>query len=1019
MIKTYTFIKSQLFAFVGFISILTFYSNASAQVIDVQVGTQTGTASLLPITSCFGYSYTQQIYLASDLVSSGMSGITQITAIRFYYASGPTGSSNNWTVYLGNSAKTSFESNSDWENISNLTQVFSGNITYPAAGNWMQITFSTPYLWDGTSNLVIAVDENQIGWNCSINWRKSDLGTNRGIYFRDDVTNPNPASPPSATGRVGYVPNIQFVGQLPVACAGAPAFTTILSSAGNTLCENDNTVLSLNNFTGNYFLSGLTYQWQSFDGTNWVDINGANSNTYEIHEIDSTSNYQIVIGCSNTGDETILAPILINVDPKPDVSIDIDSCVTCPSTPITLTASGATTYAWSPASGLSATNTASVNASPANSTVYTVTGTDANGCTATAQSAITTYASVKTDITTIPFYICEPNLPVSVEIITPPSVVGGIWEYRFLNADGTTEIQTWSSINTYNYTPTADSVYTFYGQLRNTACGTAVDSVEVKVVVGFGGDVSKVDYDCINLGGTINVMNAFGQVEIATLYDNAFVTASDSAGVAMTGAATISGGRLVLTPSATGSSGAASFNATGNLGINNSLNVSFSMTMDTPINVGADGIAYSFGNDVLTTAGSLQNGRGSKLRLSFDAIDNSGSNGNIKGAYLVYGWTSTVEYGPASNGVLAFNPNTSLWFDKTDVLINLSIDATGNATVTADGQVLFSNVQMPAAYMNADVSTWKHHFGAQTGAYAFRQAIDNVKISKESVFYGISQGTATTVPTNWQSNFTFTDLDPGIYHVWLAHDSTAACSKRIETIEILNTNPLVDLGADTTICAGESLTLDAGNPGSTYVWSGTNSVAQTLEVNSAGTYTVYATAANGCFGIGNINVIVNEAPTATGIYRQGVYPNFIFTVLNSVNADTYNWSFGDGTILTNAPATVSHYYTSDADVTVTASLTNECGSTTVSQNYADLSIASKELEGLQMYPNPATEQFTISLKGSTDANIKVVSTIGAIVMQQTSFSEKVTVDTKNWESGIYFVTVSNKGLTITEKLIVK
>src|SRR5690606_7989563 len=114
------------------------------------------------------------------------------------------------------------------------------------------ITFSTPYLWDGTSNLVIAVDENQIGWNCSINWRKSDLGTNRGSYFRDDVTNPNPASPPSATGRVGYVPNIQFVGQLPVACAGAPAFTTILSSAGNSLCENDNTVLSLNNFTGNY-----------------------------------------------------------------------------------------------------------------------------------------------------------------------------------------------------------------------------------------------------------------------------------------------------------------------------------------------------------------------------------------------------------------------------------------------------------------------------------------------------------------------------------------------------------------------------------------------------------------------------------------------------------------------------------------------------------------------------------------------------------------------------------------------
>lgn len=1019
MNKFYFFIKGHIVAFIGFLSILSLTTNISAQTLDVQVGTQSGTSSNIPVNVYFAYTYSQQIYTAADLMTAGITGSAEIQKIRVYNTSGSLTSATNWSVYLGNSSKTSFTSNTDWESASNLQQVFSGTVTDPGNNAWLEITFTNPFIWDGSSNLIVGIDENQSGFGSTTNFGTASLGSNRSIYYQNDYTNPDPATPPSATGRLGSVNIIQLVAVLPQDCTGAPVSSTISSNVGVNVCAGTDVTLSIQNAVTTYFANGIEYQWQYFDGTDWQNIVDGNESSLTINDISETTNYQVQIACTLSDQSTLLSPLSITVNQLPEVSVDITEGAFCGGSTVAINATGAETYTWTPTAGLNVANAASVNANPTSTTVYTVTGTDAVGCTATAQSKIYTYGAIATEISTTPTNICEPNVPVAIEITTPPSVMGGNWEYRFLNADGTTVAQAWNTANTYNFIPTTDSVYTFYVQLRNSACGTALDSVSTSVVVGFGGDVSKVDYDCNNLGGTINVLNAFGQVESTMIYNNALASASDATGIAMTGATTITDGRLVLTPSATSSSGAASFNTTGDLGSNNSMNLSFLMTMDTPINVGADGLAYSFGNDVLTTAGSLQNGRGTKLRLSFDAIDNSGSNGNIRGAYLVYGWTSSIEFGPTSAGVLAFNSNVTSWFNKTDVLVNLIIDATGKATVTVDGQVLFSDVQLPEAYMNADVSSWKHHFGAQTGGYAFRHAVSDVKISTGSVSYGISQGTSTTLPTEWQTNGTFTDLAPGIYHVWLAQDSTATCRKNIETIEVLNTNPVINLGADTTICNGQTLLLDAENSGATYVWSGTNVVTQTLEVDSEGTYTVYATAPNGCYGIGNINVYLNDAPTASGIFRQGMYPNFTFTVLNANNADTYNWNFGDGTTLTNAPATVNHFYTSDASVTVTATLSNDCGSTTVTQNYGDLSINAQELEGLEVYPNPAEEQFVVSLFGSNDATVTVLSTTGTIVLNQTSFSDKLTVNTGQWESGIYFVTVTHNGMTSTQKLIVK
>lgn len=72
-----------------------------------------------------------------------------------------------------------------------------------------------------------------------------------------------------------------------------------------------------------------------------------------------------------------------------NLSISPLSQTICLGQSTTLTASGASTYIWSPATGLSSTTGTNVTANPTTTTTYTVTGTDVNGCSATSSVPVT------------------------------------------------------------------------------------------------------------------------------------------------------------------------------------------------------------------------------------------------------------------------------------------------------------------------------------------------------------------------------------------------------------------------------------------------------------------------------------------------------------------------------------------------------------------------------------------------------------------------------------------------------
>jgi hypothetical protein len=110
----------------------------------------------------------------------------------------------------------------------------------------------------------------------------------------------------------------------------------------------------------------------------------------------------------------------------------------------------------------------------------------------------------------------------------------------------------------------------------------------------------------------------------------------------------------------------------------------------------------------------------------------------------------------------------------------------------------------------------------------------------------------------WQdnsSNQTFAANSTATYNVTVTDAN--GCSSG-DTINVtVNANPVVSLGNDTTVCG--SLTLDAGNPGATYLWCNA-STAQTVVMNASGTCEVVVTDANGCQGTDTISFTVNPNP---------------------------------------------------------------------------------------------------------------------------------------------------------------
>lgn len=240
----------------------------NSQVI---IGGGTATDLGIPIEPYYGYTYSQQIYLASEINASGT-----ITGIEFFAVPGTVlDFSDSVTVYIGHTTKSSFDSTSDWVNVASLTQAFVGNVTL--TGTTLSITFSTPFVYNGTDNLVIAVEEDRDSYDGdSDEFYCSPTTANRSLRYRDDFINPDPLSPPNGT-RLQYIPNIKILGITPSCPTPNNLMLSYLSSDSVALNWTENGVAT--NWLVEYGPAGFTPGVGTLTTMKPYGINGLSANT--------------------------------------------------------------------------------------------------------------------------------------------------------------------------------------------------------------------------------------------------------------------------------------------------------------------------------------------------------------------------------------------------------------------------------------------------------------------------------------------------------------------------------------------------------------------------------------------------------------------------------------------------------------------------------------------------------------------------------------------------------------------
>lgn len=195
----------------------------------VDIGNGTLVNQSIPIKTSDRYSYSQFIYTASEINASG-----SITSLTFKKGATSISASDDWTIYMGHTANSSFASTNSWVSSNLLTQVYSGTVSL--VGNDVVVTLSSPFIYNGVSNLLIAVDENHTSvlGNGYDDFYCTARTSSRSIYYTTDNTtgNPNPANPPIANGLRNAIPNIE-IGGITQSCV-TPTDISITNITGNS-----------------------------------------------------------------------------------------------------------------------------------------------------------------------------------------------------------------------------------------------------------------------------------------------------------------------------------------------------------------------------------------------------------------------------------------------------------------------------------------------------------------------------------------------------------------------------------------------------------------------------------------------------------------------------------------------------------------------------------------------------------------------------------------------------------------
>lgn len=180
-------------------------------------------------------------------------------------------------------------------------------------------------------------------------------------------------------------------------CTNTAVVTVSVAASVSVTVAPTNTTICLGQSANLVASGGSTYTWTASSGANPA---GTASVTVSPT---TTTTYTVLTGSGTCSAQAVAS---VSVAPAFTMNVTPASTTICNGTTVTLTASGASTYTWSPNTALSATTGATVNADPSADITYTVTGS--NGvCSNTAIASVTVNPAASLTVTPTGTLICS------------------------------------------------------------------------------------------------------------------------------------------------------------------------------------------------------------------------------------------------------------------------------------------------------------------------------------------------------------------------------------------------------------------------------------------------------------------------------------------------------------------------------------------------------------------------------------------------------------------------------------
>lgn len=198
-----------------------------------------------------------------------------------------------------------------------------------------------------------------------------------------------------------------------------------------------------------------------------------------------------------------------------------------------------------------------------------------------------------------------------------------------------------------------------------------------------------------------------------------------------------------------------------------------------------------------------------------------------------------------SNIAVVFNGITTANNQLKLTALNTKIEI-DKITLTSNSSAVFGNAVNPCTNAQANISA--------NGPTSFCQGGNvNLTASAGTTYLWSNGATSQSISVTTSGTYTVTVTTSGV--------GTSTSSPVSVNVYALPTATISASGA-TTFCQGGSVTLTS-SAGSSYLWSN-GSTAQSITANTAGTYNVRVTNANGCNKLSsNTTVTVNSLPVAT------------------------------------------------------------------------------------------------------------------------------------------------------------